>query len=89
MSQQDGQVKAEDLNAIFIETSAKTGYNVKRMFMRLASALPPTGSVYDVNPKNPNTLNDKNTWMHAQPKSSSSEFEVNKPSSRKSHFCQC
>ncbi|XP_032834457.1 ras-related protein Rab-6A-like [Petromyzon marinus] len=37
---EEGEQKAKDLNVMFIETSAKTGYNVKQMFRRVASALP-------------------------------------------------
>merc|ERR1712183_201755 len=36
----EGEKKAKDLNVMFIETSAKTGYNVKQLFRRVAAALP-------------------------------------------------
>ncbi|KAF8821281.1 Rab6 [Cardiosporidium cionae] len=36
----DGEEKAKENGAIFIETSAKAGYNVKTLFRELASALP-------------------------------------------------
>jgi|ERR1711937_676198 len=36
----EGERKAKDLNVMFIETSAKTGYNVKQLFRRVAAALP-------------------------------------------------
>merc|ERR1712242_669900 len=36
----EGERKAQDLNVMFIETSAKTGYNVKQLFRRVAAALP-------------------------------------------------
>uniref|UniRef100_A0A4W6EFW4 RAB41, member RAS onco family n=1 Tax=Lates calcarifer TaxID=8187 RepID=A0A4W6EFW4_LATCA len=32
--------KARELNVMYIETSAKTGYNVKQLFRRVAAALP-------------------------------------------------
>ncbi|XP_061400216.1 ras-related protein Rab6-like [Musca vetustissima] len=35
----EGQEKAEELNLMFIETSAKTRYNVKELFYRVAKAL--------------------------------------------------
>merc|ERR1712174_153952 len=36
----EGERKAKELNVMFIETSAKTGYNVKQLFRRVAAALP-------------------------------------------------
>ena len=40
MSVEDGESKARELGVLFIETSAKAGYNVKQMFRKLATALP-------------------------------------------------
>ena len=37
----EGEKKAQELNvSLFIETSAKAGYNVKQLFRRIAAALP-------------------------------------------------
>uniref|UniRef100_A0A8C4Q836 RAB41, member RAS oncogene family n=1 Tax=Eptatretus burgeri TaxID=7764 RepID=A0A8C4Q836_EPTBU len=36
----EGEQKAKELNVMFIETSAKAGYNVKQLFRRVAAALP-------------------------------------------------
>jgi len=36
----EGEKKSQDLNVMFIETSAKAGYNVKQLFKRIAAALP-------------------------------------------------
>jgi hypothetical protein len=33
VSTEDGEIKANQLNVMFIETSAKTGYNVKQVFL--------------------------------------------------------
>ncbi|QQP37557.1 Ras-related protein Rab-6A, partial [Caligus rogercresseyi] len=46
---EDGERKAKELNVMFIETSAKAGYNVKLLFRRVAAALPgmDTGSSGD------------------------------------------
>jgi len=61
----EGERKAQDLNVMFIETSAKTGYNVKQLFRRVAAALPgmeikeQTEAMVDVNlekPSNPETV---------------------------------
>lgn len=37
---EQGVHKATELNVMFIETSAKAGYNVKQLFRRVAAALP-------------------------------------------------
>uniref|UniRef100_A0A3B3SZP8 Ras-related protein Rab-6A-like n=1 Tax=Paramormyrops kingsleyae TaxID=1676925 RepID=A0A3B3SZP8_9TELE len=37
---EEGERRAKELNVMFIETSAKTGYNVKQLFRRVAAALP-------------------------------------------------
>lgn len=37
---EDGEKKAKELQVMFIETSAKSGYNVKQLFRRVANALP-------------------------------------------------
>lgn len=39
ISTDEGRLKANELNVIFIETSAKDGYNVKHLFERIASAI--------------------------------------------------
>lgn len=40
VSTEDGEAKAKELGCIFMETSAKTGYNVKALFSRIAEELP-------------------------------------------------
>ncbi|XP_065887499.1 ras-related protein Rab-6A-like [Dysidea avara] len=40
VSVEDGEKKAIELNVMFIETSAKAGYNVKQLFGQVAAALP-------------------------------------------------
>ncbi|XP_008057003.1 ras-related protein Rab-41 [Carlito syrichta] len=40
VSAEEGEEKSRHLSVMFIETSAKTGYNVKNLFRRVASALP-------------------------------------------------
>ena len=37
---EDGERKAKDLNVLFIETSAKAGYNVKQVCDRESAGLP-------------------------------------------------
>ncbi|ESN92338.1 hypothetical protein HELRODRAFT_194286 [Helobdella robusta] len=40
VSMEDGEKKARELDVMFIETSAKSSYNVKQLFRRVAAALP-------------------------------------------------
>ncbi|XP_069468566.1 ras-related protein Rab-6A-like isoform X6 [Ambystoma mexicanum] len=40
VSIEEGERKAKELNVMYIETSAKAGYNVKQLFRRVAAALP-------------------------------------------------
>ncbi|PHJ22164.1 rab6 [Cystoisospora suis] len=40
VSYEEGQKKAQEHDILFMETSAKAGYNIKNLFRRLASALP-------------------------------------------------
>uniref|UniRef100_A0A8C7IGL2 RAB6A, member RAS oncogene family n=1 Tax=Oncorhynchus kisutch TaxID=8019 RepID=A0A8C7IGL2_ONCKI len=44
---EEGERKAKELNVMFIETSAKAGYNVKQLFRRVAAALPGMESTQD------------------------------------------
>eukprot|EP00735_Rhodelphis_limneticus_P000205 TRINITY_DN1032_c0_g1::TRINITY_DN1032_c0_g1_i1::g.29891::m.29891 TRINITY_DN1032_c0_g1::TRINITY_DN1032_c0_g1_i1::g.29891 ORF type:complete len:231 (+),score=45.65,sp/O80501/RAH1B_ARATH/77.56/6e-113,Ras/PF00071.17/2.1e-57,Miro/PF08477.8/5e-21,Arf/PF00025.16/7.1e-16,Gtr1_RagA/PF04670.7/1.2e-07,GTP_EFTU/PF00009.22/3.2e-07,SRPRB/PF09439.5/1.2e-05,MMR_HSR1/PF01926.18/2.3e-05,Dynamin_N/PF00350.18/4.6,Dynamin_N/PF00350.18/20,AAA_22/PF13401.1/2.3,AAA_22/PF13401.1/1.7e+02 TRINITY_DN1032_c0_g1_i1:59-694(+) len=37
---EEGEAKAKDHNVIFIETSAKVGFNIKALFRKIAAALP-------------------------------------------------
>eukprot|EP01061_Rhynchopus_euleeides_P027326 TRINITY_DN44474_c0_g1_i1.p1 TRINITY_DN44474_c0_g1~~TRINITY_DN44474_c0_g1_i1.p1 ORF type:complete len:247 (+),score=81.39 TRINITY_DN44474_c0_g1_i1:48-743(+) len=37
---EEGEAKAKELNVMFIETSAKTGYNIKTLFRKVANSLP-------------------------------------------------
>lgn len=40
VSIEEGDAKARELNVMFIETSAKAGFNVKALFRKIAAALP-------------------------------------------------
>lgn len=40
VSIEDGDAKARELGVIFIETSAKAGFNIKALFRKIAAALP-------------------------------------------------
>ncbi|XP_072482703.1 ras-related protein Rab-41 isoform X2 [Notamacropus eugenii] len=45
VTSEEGKQRAREMNVMFIETSAKTGYNVKQLFRRVATVLPFTNSV--------------------------------------------
>ena len=40
VSTEEGEKRAKEYNVLFIETSAKAGYNVKALFRKIAQALP-------------------------------------------------
>ncbi|GJN10971.1 hypothetical protein PR202_ga29122 [Eleusine coracana subsp. coracana] len=40
VSTEEGESKAKELNVMFIETSAKAGFNIKPLFRKIAGALP-------------------------------------------------
>ena len=40
MSIEEGDAKARELGVMFIETSAKAGFNIKALFRKIAAALP-------------------------------------------------
>ncbi|KNC97466.1 hypothetical protein SpCBS45565_g02914 [Spizellomyces sp. 'palustris'] len=40
VSTEEGEKKAKEFNVMYIETSAKAGYNVKALFRKIANALP-------------------------------------------------
>ncbi|XP_029374957.1 ras-related protein Rab-6A isoform X1 [Echeneis naucrates] len=46
---EEGEQRAKEMNVLFIETSAKTGYNVKQLFRRVAAALPGMDTAQDKN----------------------------------------
>lgn len=50
VSTEEGERKAKELNVMFIETSAKAGYNVKQLFRRVAAALPGMDSTTESKP---------------------------------------
>ena len=47
----EGERKARQLNVMFIESSAKSGYNIKQLFRRVAAALPGMESPEEKNDK--------------------------------------
>jgi Ras-related protein Rab-6A len=40
VSVEEGEAKAREFGVLFIETSAKAGYNIKGLFTKVASSLP-------------------------------------------------
>lgn len=50
VSTEEGEAKAAEYGIMFMETSAKAGFNVKALFRKIASALPGMESVSEPNP---------------------------------------
>uniref|UniRef100_A0A3B5KEN2 RAB6A, member RAS oncogene family n=1 Tax=Takifugu rubripes TaxID=31033 RepID=A0A3B5KEN2_TAKRU len=44
---EEGEQRAKEMSVLFIETSAKAGYNVKQLFRRVAAALPGMDTTQD------------------------------------------
>jgi Ras-related protein Rab-6A len=45
VSFEDGEAKSSEWGVLFIETSAKVGFNIKALFRKVASALPGLGNL--------------------------------------------
>ena len=74
---------------MFIETSARTGFNVKRMFLQLASALPPSGNAFELEKKTLNTENEKICGPGVVLKPTEHESECNGDKTARRTFCAC
>jgi GTPase SAR1 family protein len=55
VTQEEGEAKAKSLDALYVETSAKTGDNVQQLFHQIAMSLPgmenaqvPNGDLVDI-----------------------------------------
>jgi len=54
VSIEEGEAKAKEYDIMFIETSAKAGFNIKALFRKVASALPGVDEAgIDKNTSNP------------------------------------
>ncbi|CAF1218940.1 unnamed protein product [Adineta ricciae] len=78
VSTEDGELKAKELNVMFIETSAKAGFNVKQLFRRIASALPGIGIDTD------DTVKPREDFVNIEPPSKTDKSADNNES-----FCRC
>jgi Ras-related protein Rab-6A len=66
ISSEEGERLAQELNSMFIETSAKTGYNVKALFTRIAQALPGPGDSVGPNSDTTGTQRKPHSCMPPQ-----------------------
>jgi len=64
VSTEEGERKAKELNVMFIETSAKAGYNVKQLFRRVAAALPGMESSVEASGGGPGAKPDMQASLH-------------------------
>ncbi len=67
VSQEEGEAKATKDGALFIETSAKAGYNIKALFRKIATALPGEKTEVSDAPKPSESLDIKLTPDSATP----------------------
>jgi len=77
VSPSEGEAKAKDLSIMFIETSAKAGFNVKQLFRKLALALPGESKPPGESPGP----------VDVQLAPSSSSIKLEKPTEQKSCLC--
>ena len=87
VSEDDGKFKADSLNVMFMETSAKTGHNVKRMFVRLASEITPEYYKQSDIPSSRMRKNFDTTTVILKPHEDISHSH--EMTSRKRKFCLC
>lgn len=50
ISYEEGETRAKSFGAIFLETSAKEGQNVRSLFCKIAAYLPPSAAIEDEEP---------------------------------------
>jgi hypothetical protein len=46
VSVEEGELKAKELDVMFIETSARVGFNIKGLFRKVASSLPDVDTIH-------------------------------------------
>uniref|UniRef100_A0A7N2LEL4 Uncharacterized protein n=1 Tax=Quercus lobata TaxID=97700 RepID=A0A7N2LEL4_QUELO len=72
VSIEEGEAKARDLNVMFIETSAKAGFNIEELFRKIAVALPGMETLSSTNQEDMFDINLKSsnaTATQSQPQS--------------------
>ena len=53
---EEGEIKAKEMDVMFIETSAKAGMNIKTLFRNLAQSLPAVDVSVNSRPMQPNLV---------------------------------
>ncbi|KAH1267338.1 Ras-related protein RABH1b [Glycine max] len=66
VSIEEGEAKARELNVMFIETSAKAGFNIKALFRKIAAALPGMETLSSAKQEDMVDVNLKSTTGSAQ-----------------------
>ncbi|KAK7406346.1 hypothetical protein VNO78_07969 [Psophocarpus tetragonolobus] len=72
VSIEEGEAKARELNVMFIETSAKAGFNIKALFRKIAAALPGMETLSSAKQEDMVDVNLKSTTGSAQSQPQSS-----------------
>ncbi|GAU38203.1 hypothetical protein TSUD_226230 [Trifolium subterraneum] len=70
VSIEEGEAKARELNVMYIETSAKAGFNIKALFRKIAAALPGMETVSSAKQEGMVDVNLKSSSGNAQAQSS-------------------
>ncbi|KAJ7298756.1 hypothetical protein O6H91_Y437200 [Diphasiastrum complanatum] len=66
VSIEEGDAKAREFGVMFIETSAKAGFNIKALFRKIAAALPGMEALSSTKPEDMVDVNLKTTVNSAQ-----------------------
>ncbi|XP_042402752.1 ras-related protein RABH1e-like [Zingiber officinale] len=72
VSMEEGETKARESGVMFIETSAKAGFNIKPLFRKIAASLPGMESLTSTKQEDMVDVNLKTTTTSAQPQQQSS-----------------
>ncbi|XP_074558348.1 ras-related protein RABH1e [Curcuma longa] len=72
VSMEEGEMKARESGVMFIETSAKAGFNIKPLFRKIAASLPGMESLASTKQEDMVDVNLKTTTTSTQPQQQSS-----------------
>ncbi|XP_042406279.1 ras-related protein RABH1e [Zingiber officinale] len=72
VSMEEGETKARESGVMFIETSAKAGFNIKPLFRKIAASLPGMESLTSTKQEDMVDVNLKTTTSSTQPQQQSS-----------------
>lgn len=91
VSIEEGEAKAKEYGIMFIESSAKAGYNIKTLFTKVANALPTASSGSDATstPSNERANTPKEDVFLVPLRQTQLVSETPKEDSQQSSYCNC